>query len=214
MDWTQTIRTGFSLENLAEKMPVTEAVSLPEVLGMITKGVSEHLRNSSMVSDYINGLPKGPGTSCPDSPIDQLVKYVSEQTGQIDKSDPALNLRFIRELIMPTFEFERKQLLLGITLFGPRFKDISAVEYQLFRSSCELARAIDVLWTKWFETVAIPYQSFDQDGKDRYIDRVKSTLAQWDYTAFVYDPDKGCVDRKPWALAFPQEIASISRALK
>lgn len=212
MNWKETLRHGFSLSEALRQTPITEEVSLSEFIGLITKAVSEHLQDSPEIESYLKQLPKGSGTSCPDSPLEELIKYVGQQTGNIDKSDPVLTLAFIRDLIMPVFEFEREQVVLGVR--HPSFRDITTVEYQMIWIGCELAHAHDILWMKWFEKIVVPYQSLDQAGKTDYIEMVKYTLATYDYTVFDYNPDKGCVDRKPWAVAFPEEINEIADKLE
>ncbi|MDO8408040.1 MAG: hypothetical protein Q7S95_02275 [bacterium] len=201
--WNQVIAGGFIFP------PIHSSTTLQDAVNMATIAVDRHLANSPAVRAYLAELPKGPGTDCPDSPLDELVRYVADQKGMIDKSDPALSLRFLTTFIVPVFEFEREAVFKALNII----EDRSLAEFFLFEDCANLSRATDRFWAKWFAAITIPYQSLDEAGKKQYEERVRDTLAQYDYTVFDYDPRRGCTNRRTWAEAFPEEISEILELL-
>jgi len=204
MNWSQTLREGFVLPMIDPETPLPDAVNT--ALG----AVEQHLLNSKEIAAFIDALPKGPGTNCPESPIKELIRYVANQKGEVDKSDPALTLRFLQDHIMPVFEFERAVLFAVIGLI----EDISEDEINLFDDCDGFGRAIYHLWSRWFEGVTVPYQSLNKACQASYEHLAKDTLAQWDYTAFCYNPHSGITDRQTWGQAFAGEIAAILGKLR
>ena len=196
----QIIRDGFTTPH------IDSSIALPDAVTIATVAVEKHIAHSSVVRDYVAALPKGLNTDCPNSSLDELVKYVANQKGVINKSDPALTLRFLKKFIVPVFEFERHEVLKAVYAID----DISQSEIQLFEGCTQLSRIVDKFWIRWFEKVTVPYQSLDDVGKKRYEHIMRNTLApQYDYTVFDYNSDKGCSNRLTWAEAFPKEIGEI-----
>lgn len=202
--WSDTLREGFVPPAISYYAPLSEAVSTA------TAAVAEHLRNSEPVRQYLAHVPKGGVAQCPDSPLDELVKYVAIQRGEIDKSEPCTNLLFHKAFIMPVFDFERECVLEAVKCI----QDITMPEYQLFRYAVALGRAHDVLWAKWFASVAATYQSLNVAQKSLYEQMFKSKLSAYDYTVFDVDVEKVCANRRAWADAFPQEIMQILELLE
>jgi hypothetical protein len=202
--WKRTLRLGF-------KAPSMTSTKLDEAVLAAVGAVSNHLRQSEAVKNYIASVPKGPGTNCPDSPVGDLVQYVEMQKAPIDKRDPALNLVFLRTYIMPVFEFERAEALRAIDACA----DASPFERELCAAGAKLGTLYDHVWAKWFSRVADPYQRLDAKGKAEYEATVKGTLAPlFDYTVFDYRPTIGIYNRKTMVEAFPQEIQEIVLILK
>ena len=197
--WSDALREGFAPPRIDYGMPLTEAVSVT------TAAVAEHLRNSKTVRQYLAKVPNGAGTNCPDSPLDELVKYVAIQRGEIDKSDPDLNLAFHTSFIMPVFDFERDQVVCSIEDIG----DITRAELQLCMHCMALGQAHDHLWAAWFRCVAAPYQALDADEKKQYEQMAKKCLSAYDYTVSEFSHTLGCVSRISWAEAFPNIILKI-----
>jgi len=195
---------GFIFPNIDRSMTLSEAVKIA------TEAVEKHIARSPVVRAYIAALPKGSNTDCPDSSLDELVKYFADQKGIIDKSDPALTLRFLKKFIIPAFEFER---LVVSNIVYLKTDDISDHEVQMFRDYMELARATDDLWAKWFEVLVVPYQSLNEIDRGRYNELVREMLSSFDYTVFDLSFEKGIIDRRTWAEAFPKEIKNILKVL-
>ena len=202
MSYKKIIREGFSLPAVARNAPVFDIVSAA------ISSVEEHLASSSRLRAYVDKLKKG--ACCPNSPSEEIVKYIARQKGDIDKSDPVLTLQFTRWSIMPVFRFERKVILALLRASG---RKPSSSEMRLMQNSIRLAEAVDRLWVAWFKKVVIPYQTLDAAGKEQYR-RFMAEMPQFDYTAFDYDPVHGFVNRKAWAVAFQDEVYDILRALE
>ncbi len=184
--------------------------SLPEVVRDATEAVEKHLKNSPLLRAYLETVPKGPGTDCPDSPLDELVYYVATQKGWVDKKDPYLNLRFLARFVLPVFEMERH--VVERAIHGLRA--ITEQQELLFLDCILHARAVDRLWQRWFEKVAAPFQSLDKEGQERQKKKLGNILPPYDYTAFEIDPFGDIQNRRPWAKAFPKEIAAIDASLR
>ncbi|MDP3645747.1 MAG: hypothetical protein Q8R25_01535 [bacterium] len=202
-NWTHVIEEGFIPPVIAPSTTLHDAVNIA------ANAVEKHLIESPAVRAYLTALPKGPDTDCPDSPVDELVRYIADQKGEIDKSDPALALRFMERYVRPIFEMERAEVFYAIL----QTSDTSDEDIQLFVDCEDLASMTDHVWATWFNTIVVPFQSLDAVGKERYEQLVKGTLAPYDYTIFDYDSEKGCVNRRTWARAFPDEISEILNVL-
>lgn len=203
--WSDALREGFTPPAIDFRMSLSEAVSVT------TAAVAEHLRSSKVVRQFLAYVPKGAGTLCPDSPLDELVKYVAIQRGEVDKSDPSLNLAFHRTFIMPVFDFERENVLEAVRSINA----ITPTELEMFRYAAALGRAHDALWASWFEEVAVPYQMLNAEGKKQYEALAKNHLAAYDYTVPMFDVPGGyCFDREAWAEAFPVEVTRICELLE
>ena len=203
MEWKKILRKGYVAPS------IDRTTTLPDAVAAITHAVAAHLLESPHVRAYLVDLPKGEGTFCPSSPIEELVKEAATQTGNVDKRDPLVTLGLIRQLIVPVVSFERAQVL---RILGA-IDDITPSERMLFRLSLKLSEAHDRLWARWFREIIKPYQYLDASGKERYETITQTLLARYDYTVFEYKPDVGCVNRRSWAAAFPKEIGVIARLL-
>lgn len=201
--WLQLLALGFEPPRSGAGETLAGAIT------QATAAFEQHLLLSPHVRDFLAELPKGSGTDCPDSPIDELVRYVANQKGTIDKSDPWLTLRFLSKYVRPAVAYERRLALEAAT----DFQELTEVELCLFHAGIMVAEATDALWQRWFEAVAAPYQALDEAGRQRYVGRLKEVLPAYDYTAFDYDEEKGCLNRRTWAQAFPKEIENIIFAL-
>ncbi len=203
LKWENVLRKGFVMPSMNRDTP------LPDAITATTDAVAKHLLHSKLVRAYLENIPKGAGTQCPDSSLDNLVKYVAIQRGEIDKSNPILSLVFHQKIIMPVFEFERKQVLAALQLID----DVAVNELRIFHLSTRLGILLDAFWAKWFEKIVSPYQSLDEANKKLYEKSTRDTLAQYDYTVFDYGHD-GCANRKTWTTAFPEEILAIIAILE
>ncbi len=167
---------------------------------------AQHVRSSPAVREYLAGLPKGKGTSCPDSPLEELVRHVADQTGQIDKTDPVIVARFTHEIMLPVFQMERGHIQTGVVAES---RDITDTERDLFGFSLAFGDAVDRLYHRWFRAVVVPFQSLSAAEGEIYRATAKGILNRFDYTVFDYDPVAGFTNRRPWSVAFPEEIAEI-----
>ncbi|HBR80927.1 TPA: hypothetical protein DEA21_04815 [Candidatus Uhrbacteria bacterium] len=165
---------------------------------------------SPHICDFIAELPKGPGTSCPDSPVAELLKYLATLNAQVDKSNPEVNLRLARDLIRPIFELERLCMLKAFRSTNP-----SENELKFFKLSIPLSCTIDQLYLAWYEHLVIPHlkltADWNEEDKKAHADHLREILGgQYDYTCFLYDHETGQVlDRKTWAEAFPEIVEKI-----
>lgn len=198
--WPEILRSDF-------KQPrIQKETSLPEAVNIILTAVAAHLKKSKHIRAYLEGMQKDPANFCHHSPIDELVRYVAIQEGRVDKSDPRLNLNFMREVIMPVFNFEREQVLSAVN----QILDASDVERHCLKTGAVIGEAVDGLWARWFEQVVVPYQSLGDKERRRYKEVVKDYLTEPDYTVFDFDAKSGAIfNRRAWALAFPEETKKI-----
>ncbi|OGB85512.1 hypothetical protein A2994_00610 [candidate division Kazan bacterium RIFCSPLOWO2_01_FULL_48_13] len=200
--------------------PDVTGMLLPEIGKAVVEAVAAHLETSPLVRDYLTGLPKGPGTCCPNDPVDELVSHVARMVGVkgIDKSDPFINHGWMNQLIRPVFKFERQKLIEAIDseVRAGRLK-LDAREQALLRFSPQLADAVDQLFLGVFRRVVAPYQLLSEDERRQFNADATRQLPEYDYT--VYDIEKKddghyeLTNRRPWAVAFPDEIGEIYRAV-
>jgi len=200
--WLDAIRRGLVIPPISADTPWPEAVSI------VIAALAQHLKNSEHVRAYLMNLEKGSGTSCPDSPIEELIKYVAEQNGQIDKTDPVVNGAFIEKIVFPVFELQR-QCLKDVVAGN---KDITYEEKELFYFSVEFAKLIDKLYSRWFEKLVVPYQQKNETEQATYCRVLKDRLGHFDYTVFDYR-DGVITNRQTWAQAFPEETQAIGELL-
>src|SRR3990167_7611554 len=97
--WLHRLRDGFVC-------PRVDGFPMHDAVATVQEAVETHIMGSQPVQAFFEDLPKGTGTNCPDSPMRELLKYVAQQRGLIDKSDPRVRLRFTTELVMPAMAFE------------------------------------------------------------------------------------------------------------
>lgn len=202
--WNNILRGGYVEPTFPKN------TDLPRAVAEALDAVAAHLLVSPAVRAYLEALPKGPGTNCPDSDVGELVRYIAITKGQIDKSDPYLNVRFLRTFVSPMFEFEREEVRRALA----RCADASEFEQRLVSIATRLGTLHDELYLKWFTQVAAPYQALDAKGQARYVEKAKEVLApQFDYTVHNYDPGQGFGLRLPMAVAFKEEIDRIASLL-
>ena len=199
----ETIEKGFLMPQI-ENQKFSEAVS--DVLG----AVSKHVKNSETVHSFLEKQEKGIGTNCPNSPVNELVKYLASQNGQIDKTDPIVNLKFMQDFVFPVFSFER-ECLKGIVLSN---KDITRKEKNLFMISLPICELVDKLYCRWFEKIVNNYHSLGDAEKVLYKNTLKDQLSRYDYTVFDCLGVQAVENRQTWATAFPEEIDQIVAILK
>ena len=185
--------------------------SLPEVSEKILSNFYKQIKNSKQINQYLTDIPKGPGTFCPDSPVKELAEYIGMQSSNIDKSDPDVNLSFLRNIVMPAVQTEQNQALRVIVLEDKT--DATLLERLLIKKGVNLARAIDRLWIKWFEKVVRPWQKLDEISRKKYKKTFQNDLNHFDYTVFGIKENR-IIDRQTWIEAFPQEIEIIVDILK
>jgi len=202
--WAKVIRAGFDPAKLPKN------VSLPEAVIAAQKLFVEHVEQSAGIAAYLTELPKGTGTCCPDSPLDKLVRYLAARRETIDKSDPLVTLKFIRELVMPAMVFEH-EIACRVARFS---NDMSKAEsIILHQGDNTLALATNLLWLKWFEALVVPYQLLSPEERAIWDKVFEDQLSKYDYTVFELGPDHTIVNRQPWAVAFPDEIVAICSGL-
>ncbi|MFZ4632141.1 MAG: hypothetical protein ACOYL8_02960 [Patescibacteria group bacterium] len=184
----------------------SQEISLPEAVSQLSGAIAKHIYSSKQIRKYIEDLKKGMGNDCPDSPIDEIIKYLADQTGQIDKSDPSLNLRFLDSLMFPIFDLERECFF---RLFVSN-KNATEFEANLFDYSIELGKLIDELYYEWFKAIVVDYQRLKPSEKENYERTLKSSLSQFDYTSYNYIArENKLFNRYTWALSFPNLIKEI-----
>lgn len=203
-DWRKILEKGFVLPK------IDRSTSLPDAISAVTEAVQDHLSESKSVRSYLACLPKGAGTYCPNSKVGVIQDYVSFQGGNIDKSNPEVLVAFIRKIIMPMFDFERRQILKAARMID----GINSSEKFLLRAGAIIARATDHIWVKWFERMVSPYQKMTLEERRHFESRISESLRSPGYTVFDFDPATGFSGQQTWAEAFPREIRIICRILK
>lgn len=188
----------------------TQDLSLPEAVGQMSTLIAQHIKSSKHVRKYVEEIAKGKDSFCPNSPVDEIIKYLAEQNGQIDKSDAALNLKFLDSFMFPIFDFERECFLKLFTA-NP---DASHFEANLFAYSIELGEMIDILYYEWFKGIVVPYQSLRPSQQSDYEYELKKQLdhfdCTFDYTIFHYHlQTKQFHTRAAWAEEFPEIIKEL-----
>ena len=175
--WNDVLCRGFELQPMDSKM------ALPELVSAVSKAVSEHLATSADVREFLSRLPRGLGTIRPDSLTEELVKYVADRPSKIDKSDPAVNLRFMEQIVQPVFVFEHETLL-GAMVGNA---NISSSDFLLFQSGATLTKYIDQLWAEWFARMVVPFQSLSEEERNRYVEAVGKQLGEpeFDYSETI-----------------------------
>jgi len=200
---TEAIREGF-------KKPSVKNEKLSDAVLIILNAISEHIKNSSTIRSLLEKQEKGSGTNCPDSPIEELIKYLASQNGEIDKSDSLVNLKFMEDFVSVIFGFERD--CLQESIFNNQ--NISKKESELLITSLILCGLFDNLYCRWFEKVVITYNSLNEQEKKSYHQAIEANLANFDYTVFDYSGTTGINKRQTWAEAFPSEINPIVTILR
>ena len=202
--WPDVFQEGFTLPEFRDDVPL-----LPDRVGAVQKAVSRHVLSSQKVRAFLTGLPKGPASICPASPVKELQRYVATQRGVVDKSDPYVNLAFCMELVKPVLDFKRQQVQLALEGYSG---EVLSDERALLEATFLLADPVDRLWAAWFSKMAPMCQKMDDDELEAFKAQFKGSLSQWDYTVFRIEGDE-IVDRRTWAEAFPEEIDKISALL-
>ena len=193
----ELIGRGYMFPYEALELPFAEAVALIEF------SVADHVAKSPDIRAFLAALPKGPGTDCPDSPLDELVLYASVRRGEIDKSDPSVNVGFMNTVVAPVFRFQGEQMLrLAVHPEAPPFLSLAI----------EAADFINDLWGMWFRRVCVPYQELDKEGRRVYKERAQGVLAASDYTIFDYE-DGEFKNRCTWAQVHPFTVSALRARL-
>jgi len=196
--WDEVIQDGF----LPCKVDLYDAPSA--IIEKQIETLQVHLRRSTHVREFLAHIEKGPCTDCPDSPLDTLVEYAACQHAAIDKSDPAVTLRFLTRFIQPVFELQRD---LVHEAMSDKLKN--SPWHDFFFAGVALAPLVDALWMQWFNAVVIPYQSLSEKDRETYKDIARAALSPYDHSVFTCDVAKRTFTRKTWAEAFPEEIDGI-----
>lgn len=202
--WVQAIQSGFDWDKLPKGVSLPEAVLAGQMLFV------DHVLQSSTVSAYLAELPKGPGTFCPASELKDIVSYLAARRATVDKSDPLVTLGFIQELVMPAMEFEH----FIANKVAELSSDVTLAEKIMLRHGATImAPDINRLWLRWFKQMVVPYQLLPADERGIWDKVFEDKLPKYDYTVFDLGPDYTIINRLPWAVAFPAEIAAICAGL-
>ncbi len=202
--FAEIVRYDFVEPDYSQEMP------LPEAVGNLASTIAKHISSSRYIRKYVEEIKKGKDCLCPDSPVDEIIKYLAEQNGQIDKSDAALNLRFLDSFLFPIFDFERECFMKLFTLNA----DATYFESNLFAYSVELGEMIDILYYEWFKTIVVKYQMLSSSQKSDYeqafVRQIDHSNSTFDYTVFSYDEKtQQFYNRAAWAVEFPEIIKKI-----
>ncbi|OGF26768.1 hypothetical protein A2303_05240 [Candidatus Falkowbacteria bacterium RIFOXYB2_FULL_47_14] len=176
--------------------------SLPEMADNVIGEVGRHIAGRNDLKALLEMLPKGIFTLCPDSPPEELHKYLINRYGKIDKSDPRVVLAFMENFVSEAAALERRSMAKGAT----RIKDIAADELVLLADPFVPAAA-DKLWYRWYKELVIPLEILPEEEKTVRKAELKSIMNEYDYTVFAAG------ERLAWARAFPAEIAELARAI-
>jgi len=210
--WPAIIRAGF-------QPPDTRGMDLPTTALTVIGAVACHLEKSPDVREFLTKLPKGSGTGCPNDPIDEMVGHVARMAGVkgIDKSDPSINLRWMRKIMQPVAQFEREMFGQAIEQKIDR-DELSAMASTatLIFDGIKLGEAVDDLFLKLFELLVVPYQALPA-AERKAIDADLATQLP-EYTRFVFQTNRdngyhSVSDQQTWATALPNEIGEIVRII-
>lgn len=207
--WPDVIRLGFTPPDVA-------GLPLPEIARVVTEAVASHLETSPHTRNYLTKLPKGPGTFCPDDPIEELVSYIARMVGVkgINKSDPLVNWGWMSEIMAPVFRFGRQALMCAIRheldsgRLESSYRDFVLTHYGFF----QLADQVNALFLALFRKLVVQYQSLTEDERKQFDADMAEQLPEYDYTIYDIGWDNGhyeAINRQPWAVAFPDEIQAI-----
>ena len=205
MDFKDILEIGF------EPLRLHSQANLHTVADEVMSSVSSHIKNSHDVRTFLTDIPKGEGTYCSDSPIDELVNYAAEQITEkgIDKNDPLVNIGFMEKIVHPVFTFERKQMLSAIQVNNT----ITDVQKKVIEGFVNLAEAVDLFWMKWYKKVVVPLRSLEKGEQEEWEKIFEKKLSQYDYTVFDLG-DGEILNRETWAEAFEGEITQILGTLE
>ncbi|OGB74031.1 hypothetical protein A2V68_01530 [candidate division Kazan bacterium RBG_13_50_9] len=198
--------------------PDVRGMALPDIARTVIETVASHLETSEPVRGYLEQLPKGPGTSCPDSPLPELVSHVARMVGAqgIDKSNPLINLGWLREIMCPVFQLERQVLRQSIESAQTDGLLLANRDRVLLTHGFTLAEQVDQLFLALFHQLVVPYQSLSEDERKRFAQDVSTQLPEYDYTTYEIQEEDGhyrVVGRVPWAVALPSEIEAVCATL-
>ncbi|MFH0852965.1 MAG: hypothetical protein V1853_00985 [bacterium] len=202
MSWPVLVNHDFQEPSVAD-------LGVPEIVMAVQEAVENHILGSGPILERLKSTAKGPGTSCPDSPIKEIHDYVARQRAPIDKSDPRVTLAFLKQFVWPVAQLERKtmsSLLLA-------HDDLTPDETILVSISPTLSILLDKLWAAWFTRVCVPFQSQPKERKADLKKLLSSQLPVYDYTVFDMKSDT-IVSRQAWASAFPDQISAICKLIK
>lgn len=201
--WPSILRQGFVLPEIPDKTP------LPQCVSIIAQALTDHLLRSPAVREFLDKVPKGPGTFCPQAATDDLVQYVALRKGHVPKDDPYLNCAFMNALMVPVQDFWIETM--GV---AAERSDATGQEMFLIRSFPRIALAVNRLYLRWFWDVAAPVQAMTEVAREAYKTAVSAKLKhEFDYTVFDLSADGQIGNRAAWATAFPNEIADVIEAL-
>ena len=195
--WSSDLMRGFEFPNIKSEM------SLPDTVKAVISAVTNHLKNSKAITNFLAALPKGKGTYCSDSPVEELQRYVATRVGKIDKSDPVININFHKAIMMPVARFEREIILKGLM----RIYNISRDENMMFLAGNVVAGAHDEFWAEWYKQVVVPFHSLIEEEKALEEFALGEILNKFDYTAFIGG------SWLPWSQAFPIYTVGMVLAL-
>jgi len=187
--WKQILEQAIAKPDLSPKTQLTKVISSTQ------QAISDALSGSLAVSEFLTGLAKGPGTACPDSPVEELQKYVATRTGMIDTSNPAVAWNFAKKVMLPAADISRQ---IHLEMIEACAGDMTDFEKALFRHSCRIAQAVDELWLEWFLAVALPYQAFTGHEQEELKRKMAPLMHEFDYTVTVGNA------KIPWRDAFPE----------
>ena len=154
--------------------------SLPEMADNVIGEVGRHIAGRNDLKALLEMLPKGIFTLCPDSPPEELHKYLINRYGKIDKSDPRVVLAFMENFVSEAAALERRSMAKGAT----RIKDIAADELVLLADPFVPAAA-DKLWYRWYKELVIPLEILPEEEKTVRKAELKSIMNEYDYTVFA-----------------------------
>lgn len=195
---------GFELPSEVYTLPLAESMAAVE------RAVSGHILNSAYLRDFLTGLLKGPGTSCPDSPVGELQKYAAVRRSEMDMSDPEVTLNFMETVQIVMFGFWRQAV--AETVRQHAFEEVR-IRYPFINLGMLAASLTDELWVKWFRDVCLPYQRMDEAAKQAYVKRAETVLAEFDYTVYDYR-DGEFLGRRTLMQAYPQTVGMLAATLR
>lgn len=175
------------------------------IVSIMAGVLATHIKTSPVIRTFLNGLLEDASVDyCPKADVNELLQFLVIRKGNIPMGDPALNHRFMTNLIQPATNFWRDKMLDVLTDTDDLVPDESIV----FDGFGKLANAVDALYLAWYRDVAAPYQTLSEADKKARGEFLEKALPKYDYTVFRIE-DGQIVDRKPWIEAYPDIIGRI-----
>jgi hypothetical protein len=200
--WHCTLEEGY-------RLPPLEGLNLGDAVAAVNESVAKHIETSEEVRLHLTALAEEPDGGLPKSPLDEIIKYLARRRGDIDKSDPSVNLWFMENFVAEVANFQRRRI---VAAQHRGLLDATRDEHHLICTAVNAAQMTDMFWGRWFERLAAPYQKMSAEERVAFQREAGNILPQFDYTGFDI-MDGAVVGREPWAVAIGTHVDLVVKSL-